>query len=120
MVGDAQLDDLEQDRVHRSLRPKPSQGSQPVIVRYHKYTTKEHVLQWARKNQDIAYQVYSIRIFEDFSANLAKKQASFNKVSALQGWNTLRSALPCLTVNSQSRIFDSAEEAEYFYKQHKK
>lgn len=73
VVGDAQLDDLEVDHVHRSLGPKQSQGSRTVIVRFHKYTQKEHVLQWARKNRDVAYQGYSIRIFEDFSANLAKK-----------------------------------------------
>ncbi|KAF3842936.1 hypothetical protein F7725_001785 [Dissostichus mawsoni] len=41
MVGDPQLDTLELDRAHRSLAPKPPQGSRPLIVRFHKYAQKE-------------------------------------------------------------------------------
>ena len=69
-----QLEDLELDRVHRSLGPKPAQGSRPFIVRFHRYIQKERVLLWAKKNRDVSYQGFSIRIFEDFSATLAKKR----------------------------------------------
>ncbi|KAJ4941871.1 hypothetical protein JOQ06_011744, partial [Pogonophryne albipinna] len=79
MVGDPQLDTLELDRAHRSLVPKPPQGSRPLIVRFHKYAQKERVLLWARKSWDVSYQGHPIRIFEDFSATLAKKRAAFNK-----------------------------------------
>ncbi|KAJ4925278.1 hypothetical protein JOQ06_018013 [Pogonophryne albipinna] len=82
MVGDPQLDTLELDRAHRSLAPKPPQGSRPLIVRFHKYAQKERVLLWARKSRDVSYQGHPIRIFEDFSATLAKKRAAFNKVKS--------------------------------------
>ena len=34
----------ELDRAHRSLRPRPRQGSRPVIVRFHRYINKERAL----------------------------------------------------------------------------
>lgn len=124
VIGDDQLDDLELDRAHRSLGPKPQQGSRPFIVRFHRYTQKERVLLWAKKHRDVSYQGHSIRIFEDFSATLAKKRASFNNVKSLLYRDGIRFGLlyPArlrVTMNGQSQIFDSAEEAERFYRQHK-
>ncbi|KAG7271333.1 hypothetical protein CRUP_037282 [Coryphaenoides rupestris] len=81
-VGDAQLDTLELDRAHRSLGSKPPHGSRPFIVRFHKYAQKECVLLWAKETRDVSYQGHPIRIFEDFSAALAKKRATFNKVKS--------------------------------------
>ncbi|KAK5895437.1 hypothetical protein CesoFtcFv8_012030 [Champsocephalus esox] len=123
MVGDPQLDTLELDRAHRSLAPKPPQGSRPLIVHFHKYAQKERVLLWARKSRDVSYQGHPIRIFEDFSATLAKKWAAFNKVKSQLYKEGIRFGLlyPArlrVTINGQTRIFDSVEEAERFYQVH--
>lgn len=123
VTGDAlQEQNLELERAHRSLAPKPSQGSRPFIIRFHKYTTKELVLQWAKKNRNISYQGHPVRIFEDFSATLAKKRASFNKVKSQLYKDGIRFGLlyPArlrVTVNGLTRIFDTAEEAEHFYQE---
>ena len=123
VVGDPHLDTLELDRAHRSLAPKPPQGSRPVTVRFHKYVHKERVLLWARKSRDVSYRGHPIRIFEDFSATLAKKRAAFNKVKSQLYKDGIRFGLlyPArlrVTINGQTRIFDSAEEAERFYQAH--
>ncbi|KAI4785292.1 hypothetical protein KUCAC02_037854 [Chaenocephalus aceratus] len=123
MVGDPQLDTLELDRAHRCLAPKPPQGSRPLIVHFHKYAQKERVLLWARKSRDVSYQGHPIRIFEDFSATLSKKRAAFNKVKSQLYKEGIRFGLlyPArlrVTINGQTRIFDSAEEAERFYQVH--
>lgn len=82
--GDALLDtSFELDRAHCNLGPKLAQGSRPFLVRFHRYTQREQVLLWAKKTRSISYQGHPIRIFEDFSASLAKKRASFNKVKSL-------------------------------------
>lgn len=84
VTGDALLDtSFELDRAHRSLGPKPAQGSQPIVVRFHRHIQKERVLLWVKKTRSISYQGYPIRIFEDFSTSLTKKQASFNKFKSL-------------------------------------
>ncbi|KAJ4941205.1 hypothetical protein JOQ06_027492, partial [Pogonophryne albipinna] len=95
----------------------------PLIVRFHKYAQKERVLLWARKSRDVSYQGHPIRIFEDFSATLAKKRATFNKVKSQLYKEGIRFGLlyPArlrVTINGQTRIFDSAEEAERFYQVH--
>ena len=56
------LEDFKLDWSHRSLGPKPAQGSRPFIVRFHRYTQKERVLQWAKGNHDVSHQGFSIRI----------------------------------------------------------
>lgn len=125
VTGDALQDaDLELERAHRSLAPKPLHGSRPFIVRFHKYIHKEQVLQWAKKNRDISYLGQSIRIFEDFSPAIAKKRASFNKVKSELYKEGIRFGLvyPArlrITMDGQTRVFDSAEEAERFYLDHR-
>ena len=90
-------------------------------MRFHSYIQKGKVLLWAKKTRSISYQGHSIRIFEDFSAALAKKRASFNKVKSLLYKDGIRFGLLYperlwITVDGQSRLFDSAEEAERFYR----
>ncbi|XP_022625466.1 LINE-1 type transposase domain-containing protein 1 [Seriola dumerili] len=122
VIGDTPPDtSFELDRAHRSLGPKPAQGSRPILVRFHRYIQKERVLLWAKKTRGISYQGYPIRFFEDFSASLAKKRASFNKVKSLLYKDGIRFGLiyPArlrVTIDGQSRMFDSADEAERFYR----
>lgn len=117
--------DLELERAHCSLGPKLPHGSRPFTVRFHNYLHKERVLLWAKKNRNVSYQGKPIRIFEDFSTALAKKQASFNKVKSLlynDGicFGVIYPAHLRMTINGQTHIFDSAEEAERFYQDHRR
>ena len=122
-----QLQDLELDRAHRSLAPRPAKGSRPFIIRFHRYTQKELVLQWAKKNRNITYQGFAVRIYEDFSATIAKKRAEFNNIKSLlykEGGGTrfgvvYPARLRITMKNGRSGVFDSAEDAERFYQEHK-
>lgn len=81
------------------------------------------MLQWAKKTRDVSYQGHPIRIFEDFSATLAKKRATFNKVKTLLFKDGIRFGLSYparlrVTINGQTHMFDSAEDAERFYRAH--
>lgn len=123
LTGDTQQD-LELERAHRGLTPRPSEGCRPFIIRFHKYIHKERVLLWAKKNRDISFRGQSIRIFEDFSTTLAKKRAKFNKVKSLLYIDGIRFGMvyPArlrVTINGQTRTFDSAEDAELFYQNFK-
>ncbi|KAE8277142.1 hypothetical protein D5F01_LYC25047 [Larimichthys crocea] len=70
----------ELDRAHRSLRPKPRQGSCPVIVHFHRFIHKERVLLWAKEHRNMTYRGHNIKFYEDFSPAVAKRRAAFNQV----------------------------------------
>lgn len=84
----------EIDRAHRSLAPNPRQGdrSRPFIVRFHRFLDKDAVLRWAKGHKEISYQGHTIKIYEDFSASVARKRVAFNTVksSFVQEGYTLR------------------------------
>lgn len=112
----------ELDRAHRSLRPKPRQGSRPVIVRFHRYIDKEKVLQWAKEHRDMTYRGHRIKFYEDFSANVAKRRAAFNQVKSALFQKGIRFGMiyPArlrITFNGVNRVFDSPEQAELFYRE---
>ncbi len=113
----------ELDRTHRSLRPKPHQGSRPVIVRFHRYTDKERVLSWAKEHRNMTYRGHNIKFYEDFSAGVAKRRAAFNQVKSLLFKKGIRFGMiyPVrlrVTFNGVTHIFDSPEQAELFYEDH--
>ena len=62
-TGDALLDiSFELDRAHHSLGPMPAQGSQSIVVHFHRYIQKKWVQLWAKKIQSMSYQGYPARI----------------------------------------------------------
>lgn len=83
----------ELDRAHRSLqnqsnkraapRPAPREAPCALIVRFQRFVEKETVLKWAKSHKVISYEGHQIRIFEDFSAAVAKKRSAFNNVKGL-------------------------------------
>lgn len=112
----------ELDRAHRSLGPKPRQGSRPVIVRFHRYIEKERVLRWAKEHRDMVYQGHSIKFYEDFSASVAKRRAAFNAVKSSLYRKGIRFGVmyPArlrITFNGADHFFDSPEQAEQFYQE---
>ena len=50
----------ELDRAHRTLGPKPTQGSRTVVVRFHRYIEKERVLRWAKEHRDVSFRGHRI------------------------------------------------------------
>ena len=122
-----QLQGLELDRAHRSLGLRRDGGPpRAIIVRFHRYIQKELVLEWAKKNRNIAYKDFTVRIYEDFSPSIVKKRATFNHVKSLlykEGGGTrfgvVYPARLRITMGVHSGTFDSAEEAELFYQKHK-
>ena len=109
----------ELDRAHRSLRPKPRQGSRPVIVRFHRYIDKEKVLLWAKDHCNMTYRGHNIKFYEDFSAAVAKRRAAFNQVKSLLFKKGIRFSMIyparlCVTFNGVTHIFDSPEQVELF------
>lgn len=113
----------ELDRAHRSLRPKPRQGSRPVIVCFHRYIDKERVLLWAKEHRNMTYRGHNIKFYEDFSPAVAKRRAAFNQVKSLLFKKEIRFGMiyPArlrVTFNGATHIFDSPEQAELFYEEH--
>lgn len=124
VVGDALPAPPELDRAHRSLRPKPRQGqnSRPIIVRFHRYIEKETVLKWAKSSKEITFKGHRIKFYEDFSASVANKRASFNNVKGLlykRGvrFGMLYPARLRVSYNGSEYYFDSPDAAEKFYHQ---
>uniref|UniRef100_A0A671LRJ9 L1 transposable element RRM domain-containing protein n=1 Tax=Sinocyclocheilus anshuiensis TaxID=1608454 RepID=A0A671LRJ9_9TELE len=124
LLGDGLVEPPELDRAHRSLRPKPrtEEAPRPLIIRFHRYIVKETVMRWAKSHKVISYKGHQIKMYEDFSTELAKKHAAFNKIKSLlykQGarFGMLYPARLRVSCNGVERIFDSPEAAESFYRQ---
>ncbi|KAJ3614956.1 hypothetical protein NHX12_018525 [Muraenolepis orangiensis] len=73
----------EIERAHRSLGPRPgdTDAAKPraFIVKFLRFQEKEKVLRWARQHK-LHYQDSELRIYQDISADLAKRRAAFNGV----------------------------------------
>ena len=74
----------ELDRAHRSLAPKPAPGERPrpVIIRFHRFQTKDLVIREARKRGELLYNGHKIRLYEDYSPDLLKQRAEYKSCMA--------------------------------------
>lgn len=113
----------ELDRAHRTLNAKPQPGSRPrpVIIRLHRYQTKELIIREARKRRGkLQYQGTPIQIFEDYTPEVAAERAKYRAVMADLYNLALRPALlfPArlqITLESGAKKrFSSPEEAAAF------
>ncbi|KAE8281769.1 hypothetical protein D5F01_LYC19152 [Larimichthys crocea] len=74
------------ERAHRSLAPKPptTQRPRPVLVRFHNYQDKQHVMNAAwevgRKNQALKHEDATVMIFQDFSASVLRRRKGYDAV----------------------------------------
>lgn len=114
----------EIDRAHRSLAPKPRQGDRPrpFIVKFHRFLDKDAALRWAKEHKEISHQGHTIKIYEDFSAGVARKRASFNKVKSSLYKKGIRFGMiyPArlrITHNGE-HVFDTPEAAERYFQDH--
>uniref|UniRef100_A0A3P9GX20 L1 transposable element RRM domain-containing protein n=1 Tax=Oryzias latipes TaxID=8090 RepID=A0A3P9GX20_ORYLA len=72
----------EIDRAHRSLaaKPAPGQRPRPVIVRLHRYQTKELIIREARRRGKLEFRGKPIRVVEDYSPEVATQRAEYRTV----------------------------------------
>lgn len=119
----------ELDRAHRSLAAKPPSGSRPrpVIIRLHRYQTKDLIVQEARKRRGkLQYRGTSVQIFEDYAPEVAEERSKYRTVMADLYNLSLRPALlfparlQVTLGDGTKKRFSSPEEASAFtlsYKQ---
>lgn len=126
----------ELDRAHRTLQNQPKKRAAPrpappesaqrpraLIVRFHRFVEKDIVLMWAKSHKNISYEGHQIRIFEDFSAAVAKKRSAFNNVKGLLYKKNVKFGMiyPArlrVTYRNKEHFFNTPEDAETFYQQH--
>lgn len=129
IFGDATLPTPpEIDRAHRSLAPKPDPGQRPrpVILRLHRYQTKDLLIREARRRGKLEYQGQPIRIVEDYSPEVQKQRAEYSGVMSELYKSGFKPALlyPArlrLTLSDGTRKWiSSVDEAQKFIKSRRK
>ena len=81
------------DRSHRSLRAAPKRGEPPrvIIARLHYYSDTQKILGLAKTQQKIKVDGFTISVFPDYTAQVAKARAAFNSLRGqLRGLNGVR------------------------------
>lgn len=111
----------ELDRAHRSLAAPPGSRPRPVIIRLHRYQTKDLIIREARKRRGkLQYRGTSVQIFEDYAPEVVEERSKYRKVMAELYNLSLRPALlfPArlqVTLGDGTRKrFSSPEEASVF------
>ncbi|XP_053550225.1 uncharacterized protein LOC128641725 [Bombina bombina] len=68
--GTAATENVELDRAHRALCPRPTEGVPPrdVIVKLTSYQVKEEIMKAARHNMNLQYEGATLQLFADISA----------------------------------------------------
>ena len=93
-----QLEDLELDRAHCSLGPKPAQGSRPFIVRFHRFISRRSVCYCGLRRTETSrtrdFPSGSLKISAPPSPRSHPRLLQQGEVFALQRGNTLRTTLP--------------------------
>ena len=85
VFGDQVLPSLpELDRAHRTLAPKPGPHERPrsVVIRFHRYQTKDLIMKEARKQGELEYHGHKLRFYEDYSAEVVKQRAEYKRAMA--------------------------------------
>lgn len=82
------------DRAHRTLQPKPPEGSRPrmIIARVHLIQEKEKILRLGRQSS-MEYEGNRILIFPDYTAEVMEQRRSFREVLRLLREKEIRHSL---------------------------
>lgn len=112
------------DIAHRSLAPKPKAGAPArlMIVKVHHFQVKQLILQLAREKAPLMFRGQQIRIFPDFTVDVAKQRAAFSSIkqklrTAEVKYGLLFPAHLQLTLNGERHIFNTPGAAETFYQE---
>ena len=107
------------DRAHR-LAFRPASGPRPMIVTVHHFRVKQRILQLAREKGPLTFRGHAVHIFPDFTAEVAKRRASFTNIkqklrAADIKYGLLFPARLQISFNGGKYSFATAEEAVSFY-----
>ncbi len=112
------------DIAHRSLapRPKPGAPARPMIVKVHHFQVKQRILRLAREKAPLMFRGQQVRIFPDFTVDVAKQRAAFSSIkqklrAAEVRYGLLFPARLQLTFNGEKHIFNTPGAAEKFYEE---
>ncbi len=119
----------ELDRAHRALTAKPKPGERPrsVIIRFHKFQTKDLVIREARKLRGkLQYRGTQIFINEDYNPEVLEMRAEYRAVMKELYTFGLRpslhypSKLFITTSDGKKKRLSSVHEASEFLKAHRR
>uniref|UniRef100_H2ZSJ6 L1 transposable element RRM domain-containing protein n=1 Tax=Latimeria chalumnae TaxID=7897 RepID=H2ZSJ6_LATCH len=116
-------EDLEIERAHRSLAPKPktNQHPRPIIMRLLKFQTRELILRRAREKQIVTWENHRLAFFQDLSKEVQQETKAFMECKRIL-WDR---AVKCLMAypailwihhEEQWHSFPTPEVAEVFIK----
>lgn len=113
-------------RAHRTLAPKPAEGSRPraFVICFHRYDVKEDIWRKASRGGQLKFRDKTVFVFPDFPPEIAKKRAAYYDVKrllrsmpdvkyGLRGLTGFR-----ITKNGAEHMFDTPAAALAFVKQH--
>ena len=124
LLGDGVLPSPpELDRAHRALTAKPAPGARPraVIIRIHRYQTKEAIIQEARRRRgELVYRGKPVAIFEDYCPEIVEQRSAYRAVMSSLYQRGFKPSLlyparlRITTKNGGKKHFTSTEDAEAF------
>ncbi|KAL2098411.1 hypothetical protein ACEWY4_007618 [Coilia grayii] len=115
------------DRAHRVLRKRTSAPDPPpraLIARLHYYRDVTRVLKRAAETRELSFNGQSIRIFPDFTPDVAKRRAAFNRAKELLRdqpgvrYGMLYPAKLRVTFNGTETVYTDATKACEFAELH--
>jgi hypothetical protein len=113
-------------RAHRTLAPKPAEGSRPraFVICFHRYDVKEDIWRKASRDGQLKFRDKNVFVFPDFPPEIAKKRAAYYEVKRLlRSMPDVKYGLKGLTgfritKNGAEHMFDTPAAALAFVKQH--
>lgn len=113
-------------RAHRTLAPKPAEGSRPraFVICFHRYDVKEDIWRKASRGGQLKFRDKTVFVFPDFLPEIAKKRAAYYDVKRLlRSMPDVKYGLRRLTgfritKNGAEHVFDTPAAALAFVKQH--
>ncbi|XP_072359655.1 uncharacterized protein [Scyliorhinus torazame] len=125
MGAEAPTGPLEVEWAHRipARRPKAGEPPRAIIVRFHRLKDREEVLRWAKKVRSSRWENAVVRVYQDWSAEVARRRASFNRAKEVLHkkvkFGMLQPARLWVTYQERHHYFETAEEAWTFIKEEK-
>ncbi|XP_072362795.1 uncharacterized protein [Scyliorhinus torazame] len=112
---------LEVEGAYRVMVRGSRAGEAPraIVVRFLRFKDREMVLRWAKKTRCSKWENAVIRVYQDWSAEVARRRASFNRAKAVLHkkkikFGMLQPARLWVTYQGRHHYFETADEAWTF------
>ncbi len=113
-------------RAHRTLAPKPAEGSRPraFVICFHRYDVKEDIWRKASQGGQLKFRDKNVFVFPDFPPEIAKKRAAYYEAKRLlRSMPDVKYGLKGLTgfritEDGTEHTFDTPTATMAFVKQH--